>query len=441
MRGSLHSRFSGGLGAVVLIDIIHRWLSARGMRGPGLAVLADVLGVLCLVAAMWFVNWVAKGVISRLVRRVVLHTAATWDDVFLRCGVFTRLSHLAPALVLAGFKSRFFARQETWLEVMRVVVNVYFVVIALMVIAALFDAIVELYDMRSGSGRVPLKGFMQGAQLVSYLSGGVLIFSLVLGRSPRYFLSGLGALTAVLLLIFRDALLGLVAGVQISVNRMVQVGDWIELPKFGADGDVIELGLTTTKVRNWDNTITTIPTHALTSEPLKNWRGMQESGGRRIQRAIYLDIASFRFVDDALLHKLSTFELLRPYLEQERRELEYERRSAGLDTNAPFDGRRLSNIGCFRVYVTAYLRAHPQLRHDMDFLVRQRQPSDKGLPLELYVFSSDTRLAAYESIQSDIFDHLLTVVPEFELRVFQSPTGHDFRQLSPSARDCETSRN
>jgi miniconductance mechanosensitive channel len=435
MLGATLSRCSSGARALVLIDIIYRWLSARGMHGPRLALLADILGVLCLVAAMWFANWVAQRVISKLVRRVVLHSAARWDDVFLRCGVFTRLSHLAPALVLTGFKSRFFARQEVWLEVMRVVVNVYFVVIALMVMAALLDAIVELYDTSSASGRVPLKGFMQGAQLVLFLAGGILILSLVLGRSPRYFLSGLGALTAVLLLIFRDALLGLVAGVQISVSRMVQVGDWIELPKYGADGDVIEVGLTTTKVKNWDNTITTIPTHALTSEPLENWRGMQESGGRRIKRAIYLDIASFRFVDDALMSQLLTFDLLRPYLEQERRELEDERRRDGHDTNAPFDTRRLSNIGCFRAYVTAYLRAHPQLRHDMDFIVRQRQPSDKGLPLELYVFSRDTRLAAYETIHSDIFDHLLTVVPEFELRVFQSPTGHDFRQLSPRARD------
>jgi miniconductance mechanosensitive channel len=318
---------------------------------------------------------------------------------------------------------------------MRVVANVYFVVIALLVLHALLDAIVELYDMRSGGGRVPLKGFMQGAQLALFLAGGVTILSLVLGRSPRYFLSGLGALTAVLLLIFRDALLGLVAGIQISVNRMVQVGDWIELPQFGADGDVIEVGLTTTKVRNWDNTITTIPTHALTSEPLKNWRGMRESGGRRIQRAIYLDIASFRFIDDALLHKLLSFGTLRPYLEQKLRELDDERRHDGRGTNVPIDGRRLSNIGCFRAYVMAYLRAHPQLRQDMDFLVRQRQPSDKGLPLELYVFCSDTRLAAYESIQSDIFDHLLTIVPEFDLRVFQSPSGHDFRLLSPAARD------
>jgi miniconductance mechanosensitive channel len=234
----------------VLIDIIYRWLSARGMRGPALALLADVLGVLSLLAAMWLVNWVAKHVISRAVRSIVLRSDAMWDDIFLRAGVFTRLSHLAPALVLVGFKSRFFARQHAWLDAIRVVVNVYLVVIALMVIAALLDAVVEIYDRKSASRRVPLKGFMQGAKLVVFLAGGLFILSLVLGRSPRYFLSGLGALTAVLLLIFRDALLGFAAGVQISVSRMVQVGDWIELPKYGADGDVIDVGLTTTSSRS-----------------------------------------------------------------------------------------------------------------------------------------------------------------------------------------------
>jgi miniconductance mechanosensitive channel len=417
----------------VLIDIIHRWFADRGVSGPWLSLLADGVGVLLLLVAMSLVNWVAKAVILRVVRRVVLHTASLYDDVLLRCGVFTRLSHLAPALVLTTFKSRFFARQETWLEVMRIGINVYLVVIALMVITAVLESVVEIYDMKSGPRRVSIKGFMQGAQLAVYLCGGVFILSVVLGRSPRYFLSGLGALTAVLLVIFRDALLGLAAGIQISVNHLVQVGDWIELPKYGADGDVIEVGLTTTKVRNWDHTITTIPTHALTSEPLKNWRGMQESGGRLIQRAIYLDMASFCFVDDALMDKLSTFSLLAPYLERKRRELADYNRREGQDMSVLVNGRRLSNIGCLRAYVTEYLRAHSQIDKEMDFFVRQRQPSDKGLPLEVYVFCTDTRLAVFESIQSDIFDHLLTVVPEFGLRVFQSPTGHDLRQLNDPA--------
>lgn len=417
----------------MLIDIIHRWLAGRGMRGPRLALLADVIGVLCLLAGMWLVNKAAKVIIAKVVRRAVLHSANPWDDVFLRCGVFTRLSHLAPALVIATFKSRFFARQPAWLEVMRVALNVYLVTIALMVTAALIEALIEVYDRRSEGPRVTFRGIMQGAKLLVYVSGGIFILSLVLGRSPRYLLSGLGALTAVLLLIFRDVLLGFAAGVQISVSRMAQVGDWIELPKYGADGDIIDVGLTTTKVRNWDNTISTIPTHALTSEPLKNWRSMQELGARRIKRAIYLDIESFCFVDDTLMNRLLGFRALRPYLERKQRELAEEQRERR-EGNDPPACRRPSNIGCFQAYAMAYLRAHPRLRQDLEVVVRQREATDKGLPLELYAFSSETRLAAYESIQSEIFDHLLTIAPQFELRVFQSPTGYDFRHMA-SARE------
>jgi miniconductance mechanosensitive channel len=425
--GSWQARRAGV--EAVLIDTIYRWLAARGLSGPGLPLLADVIGVFCLFAAMWLVHWVAQALILRVVSRVVRHTASPWDDVLLRCGVFTRLSHIAPALVLTGFQSRFFARQEAWLDVMQVAINVYLAVIVLLVIDAVFKAVVELYDMKSSTRRVPLKGFMQGAQLVLFLAGGVFILSIVLGRSPRYLLSGLGALTAVLLLVFRDALLGLVAGIQISVNRMVQVGDWIELPSLGADGDIIDVGLTTTKVQNWDNSITTIPTHALTSGPVKNWRSMHESGGRRIQRAIYLDMQSFRFVDETLMDKLLGFSRLRPYLEQKRRELEQYNQREEQDLSVAVNGRRLTNIGCFRAYVGAYLRAHPRIHQDMPILVRQRQPSDKGLPLELYVFSNDTSWTAYEGVQADIFDHLLTIVPEFELRVYQSPTGSDFQPM------------
>ena len=418
---------------VVLIDVIHRWLAARGMRGPWLALLADVIGVLCLFLAMWLVNWVAKAIILRVVRRIVHHTSSRWDDVLLRCGVFTRLSHVAPALVLMILKSRYFARQEAWREVMEIGISVYLVVIVLMVSNALLDSVVVIYDMKATTRRVPLKGFMQGAQLVIILAGGIFVVSLVLGRSPLFLLSGLGALTAVLLLIFRDPLLGLVAGIQISVNRMVQVGDWIELPKYDADGDIIDVGLTTAKVRNWDHTITTIPTHALTSEPVKNWRGMHESGARLIKRSIYLDMQSFRFLDDALMNKLLTFSRLRSYLEEKRRVLEEHNQHESCDLSVPVNGRRLTNIGCFRAYVTAYLRAHPQIHQGMTFMVRQRQPTDKGLPLEIYVFSNDTRWAAYEGLQADIFDHLLTVVPEFDLRIFQSPTGHDFRLIESRA--------
>lgn len=421
----------------MLIDAIHRWLIARGISNGWADLLTDVTGLVVLVLAMFVTNFVARRVILRSLDKLVRGTSSRWDDVLQRNGVFSRLSHIAPALVLTSFGPRFFARQEGWIRTFNIGVSIYLVVIVLIVVDAVLDASVDIYQQHSTTRRLPIKGFTQGAKLVSVLLGGIFILSIAFGRSPLYFLSGLGALTAVLLLIFKDALLGLVAGIQISVNQMVSVGDWIEMPKYGADGDVIDVSLTVVKVRNWDKTITTVPTYALISDPVKNWRGMQESGGRRIKRAIYLDMQAFRFVDDALLAKLMTFKRLRPYLEAKLAEIhEYNAQHGDLDSSVLVNGRRLTNVGCFRAYVTAYLRAHPQIRQDMTFLVRQLAPTEKGLPLELYVFTSDTRWAVYEGIQADAFDHLLTVLPEFGLRVYQAPSGYDVRDaLGAAIRD------
>ena len=311
-------------------------------------------------------------------------------------------------------------------------------IILLLVVDALLDSVVEIHERKDSTRHLPLKGVAQGAKLIAFLFGGVLILSIILDRSPLYFLSGLGAVTAILLVVFRDAILGLVAGVQISVNRMIQIGAWIEMAKYGADGDVIDVGLTTVKVRNWDKTITTVPTYALISDPVKNWRGMFETGGRRIKRAIHLDMQSFRFVDDALLKKMFTFRRLRPYLERKLPELADANREEDLSVSV--NGRRLTNIGCFRAYAEAYLRSHPEVNQEMILLVRQLAASDKGLPLELYLFTADTRWAVHERVQADIFDHLLTVVPEFGLSVFQSPSGSDLRTAAEKLAANSTPR-
>jgi miniconductance mechanosensitive channel len=318
----------------------------------------------------------------------------------------------------------------------------YIVAVVVLVVDALLDAGVDFYNQRSSTRRVPLRGFAQGGKLVAYLLGLVAILSQLLDRSPIYLLSGLGALTAVLVVLFKDALLGFVAGVQISVNRMVQIGDWIEMAKYGADGEIVDVGLTTVKVQNWDKTITTVPTYALISDPVKNWRGMVESGGRRMKRAIYLDVGSFRFLDEVLLDKLSTFRRLAPYLERKREEIAAHNRQLGEGANVLANGRRLTNIGTFRAYAEAYLREHPGIHPGMTLLVRQLDPTDKGLPLELYAFTCDTSMSAHEGVQADIFDHLLTIVPEFGLRLFQSPAGGDVRALAsgelvPSSRTFE----
>jgi miniconductance mechanosensitive channel len=414
---------------VILIDEIRSWLSAQGMSDAWAVPLADLASLLALVFCAFLVNWIAKKIILRIVQAAVKKTTVTWDDAFLESGVFTRLSHIAPALVVTAFGPRFFVRDDALVKALAVGVNVYLIVIVLMVLSALMNAAVMIYDQSASTKYVPIKGFVQGAKLVVFLFGIILILSVLLDQSPVYFLSGLGALTAVLLLVFRDALLGLVAGIQISVNRMIQVGDWIEMSKYGADGDVIDVSLTTVKVRNWDKTITTVPTYALISDPVKNWRGMQDSGGRRIKRSILIDMSTVSFVDDALLQKLRTFKRLRPHLEEKLPEIEAWNAREQADPSVPANARRLTNLGCFRAYVTAYLKENPNIHQSMTFLVRQLQPTDKGLPLEIYVFTNDTRWAIYEGVQADIFDHLLAVIGEFGLAVYQSPSGRDVQRL------------
>lgn len=415
----------------MLIEWILSWLLQQGVESTYAEHLAVSASIGALALCAWIANFVAKRIILRIVSSLVRRTPVQWDDIFLKVGVFTRLSHVAPALVVMLLGPEFFLHSESWAKRLAVGVNVYFIIIVVLVAHALLDAIVELFERSNSSKKgMPIRSFVQGAKLVVVMMSGIMILSLLLSRSPIYFLSGLGALTAVLLLVFKDVLLGLVAGVQISVSRMVQIGDWIEMEKYGADGFVIDVSLTTVKVENWDKTITTVPTYALIADPVKNWRSMFESGGRRIKRSIYIDMQSLRFVDEALLKKMFTFERLRPYLEQKLPELEEWNRRMHADLSVLVNGRRMTNIGCFRAYVAAYLRSHDQIHQEMTFLVRQLQPTDKGLPLEIYVFTKDTRWAVYEGIQSDIFDHLLTVLPEFELSVYQSPSGNDLRRLA-----------
>jgi miniconductance mechanosensitive channel len=265
--------------------------------------------------------------------------------------------------------------------------------------------------------------------LILFLTFTILVIAMVVGRSPVVFLSGLGAVTAILLLVFKDTILGFVAGIQIAANDMVRPDDWIEMPKYGADGSVIDVTLNTVKVRNWDKTVTTIPTYALISDSFKNWRGMTESGGRRIKRALHLDMTSIRFCDEEMLDRFKKIQFIREYLERKLEEISRHNRECAVDESVLVNGRRLTNVGTFRAYIEAYLRNHPMVHQEMTFLVRHLAPTEHGLPIEVYVFSKDQRWAVYESIQADIFDHLLAVVPEFDLRVFQSPTGSDVRSL------------
>jgi len=275
-----------------------------------------------------------------------------------------------------------------------------------------------------------LTGFFQVLKIILYFTGTIFMISVIFDRAPVYLLSGLGAMTAVLLLVFKDPILGFVAGIQLISNRMLKEGDWIEMPKYGANGDVIDITLTTVKVRNFDRTITNIPTYALITDSFKNWRGMQESGGRRIKRAINIDIGSIRFCTPEMTARYSKIRYIAEYMQMKNQEIGQYNKGLGEDVNDPANSRRLTNIGTFRAYIKVYLENHALINTQMTFLVRQLAPTGHGLPLEIYVFCKDKEWARYEAVQSDVFDHLLAMAPEFDLRVFQFPTGHDLARMT-----------
>jgi miniconductance mechanosensitive channel len=404
-------------------------LTGRGVPVDQAELAARAMGIVALLFLAWAANFLAKRVIVRAVTAVVRRTNVQWDDALVDAGVFTRLSHLVPALVIRAFGNGVLGDSvaaERWLENF---VTIYLLVIVLGVFSAVLDAGRKILEQSKVGVRMPLKGFVQAVKLAGVVIVGIFILSVVFGKTPVYFLSSLGALTAVMLLIFKDAILGFVAGIQISVNQLVQVGDWIEVPKAGADGDVIDVSLTTVKVRNWDKTITTVPTYSLISDSFINWRGMQESGGRRIKRALYLDMQTVHFADEAMLTRWRRIDLLRPYLDEKVAELVADAAKATTDAGVPGNRRTLTNLGTFRAYIAAYLHAHPKINQEMTFLVRHLDPTERGLPIEIYVFSADKVWANYEAIQADIFDHLLAMVPEFDLRIFQSPGGYDLQKL------------
>ncbi len=412
----------------ILQDILIGWGSDETV-----AVLAShAIGAVSVIALAIFANWAVKAALLRIIGPIIHRTPWKWDDVLLDHGVFTRLSHLAPAFVIKVFGSAVFGAYS---DIVAGAVQVYVLVILWMILSAFLNATQAIFERTDEGANVPVKGFVQAVKLVLFLIVGILVMSVIFGRSPVYFLSGLGAATAVMMLIFRDALLGLVAGVMISVNRMVRVGDWIDMPSNGADGDVIDVSLTTVKVRNWDRTITTIPSYDLISKSFKNYHGMYESKGRRIKRALNIDMQTIRFVDEELLEHFKRVRRLLPYLESKVREIEEANSETGLDLDVLCNGRRLTNIGTFRAYCTAFLKEHPKLNHNLMLQVRQLAPTEHGLPIEIYAFTSDTSWIPHEAVQGDIFDHLLSVLEEFGLRVFQEPSGHDLREAFSKSKE------
>ncbi len=388
---------------------------------------ATIIVVTILLALM--ADFIVKRIIISTITLLVKRSRNDWDDVFLKQKVFNRLAHLAPAIIIFYFLQYIF-EAEGLVKFLGNVTQAIMVLLVLLVIDAFINAVHEIYHKLSISQGRNIKGYVQVVKIFFYGMAIILIISIFANKAPGALLAGLGAVAAILLLIFRDTILGFVASIQLSANNMVKVGDWISMPKYNADGDVIDISLHTVKVQNWDKTIATIPTYALVSESFNNWKGMEESGGRRIKRSINIDMTSVRFLDAEQIEKLRKFHLLKNYISKKEKEIKEFNESLGMEEGTVTNGRKMTNLGTFRKYLENYLQQHPMIHKDMTFLVRHLQPTDKGLPLEIYVFSKDQAWANYESIQADIFDHVLAILPEFDLRVFQNPTGSDFQNLA-----------
>jgi len=385
--------------------------------------------LLALLAGALVVNLVAKVILVGAARAVAKRSDVTWDDALVSHNVFGRLVQVLPALVVYVGVPFVPGLPEDGAQLMRNVAMAYMVLMLTLALTAMLSAANTIYSASPLASERPLKGFVQLVQIVVWILGGVLMISAVLDRSPLLLLSGFGAMTAILLLVFKDTILSLVASVQLTAQDMVRVGDWIEMPQFGADGDVIDVQLHTIKVQNWDKTITTIPTHRLITDSFKNWRGMSQSGARRIKRAIFIDVTTIRVQTQVEVDHFTRFALLKDYIKNKERELADYNAGLATELDEEVNRRRLTNIGTFRAYAYNYLRNHPRIDQGKTLIVRQRAPGPEGLPLEIYCFTNTTEWAVYEDIQSDVFDHLLAIVPEFGLRLYQKPAGSDLANL------------
>lgn len=408
-----------------MIEVIEGWFTGLGLGEAGINIASRTTAVAGLLVVAYLANLTTKRIILRAVRRLVEKTKTNWDDALVNRQLFTRLSHLAPALVISFAAPFVFQGSPELVAIAQRASEVYILLAGLLAASALLNAVGDVYQNFAISQRVPITGYIQIVKIALTVVIVILALSASLDKSPLVFFTGLGALTAVILLIFKDTILGFVGGVQLVVNDMVRPGDWIEMPKYGADGDVVEITLNTVKVRNWDKTISTIPTYALISDSFKNWRGMSESGGRRIKRSFHIDVNSIRFCTPEMVERFSKIQILRGYVEQKLEELAGYNLENNADETVLVNGRRMTNIGTFRAYLVAYLKSHPKIHQQMTLIVRQLQPTERGLQLEIYVFCNDQRWRPYEDIQADIFDHIFAALPEFDLRPFQNPTGSE----------------
>ncbi len=409
-------------------ELITTWLLEQGVSNKYLEMSAMVVGLLIILFVSTISYYIAKNQILKVAHRLIVKTKNTWDDALIEHEVLPRLTLLLPFILVLFLTPLVFPSELLVAELLVLLSKVFLTFQIARSISAMLNVSKSLYHETAKQKYLPLNSIIQVIKLAVYLVAAIIIVSVILNRSPIYLLSGLGALTAVLILVFQDTIKGLVASIQISANKMVVAGDWIELPKYGADGDVIEIGLNTVKVENFDKTITTVPTYALISDSFKNWRNMYHTGARRIKRTLIIDISSIDFYSLEKVDFLANTNLLKTYLTDKKQKIEIENEALNQDNCLnQIDTRQLTNIGTFRAYIEMYLNQNPNIRNDLTCMVRQLSATSSGLPLELYCFANTTDWVQYEAIQADVFDHLFAIAPHFDLRVFQHPTGFDWK--------------
>jgi miniconductance mechanosensitive channel len=411
------------------INRYNELLTGTGLSEGMVVFIENGTTILITIILALLADFIVKRIIIAAITALTKRTKNDWDDVLVKQKVFNRLAHLAPALIIYN-ALQFIFDAENLVTFLGNLTQSYMILVVLMVIDSVLNALHEIYMKLPISKGRNIKGFIQVVKIIFYFIAVILIISAFSEEPPKSLMAGLGAMAAVLLLVFKDTILGFVASIQLSANKMVNVGDWIAMPKYNADGDVIDISLNTVKVQNWDKTIATIPTYALVSESFNNWKGMEESGGRRIKRSLNIDMNSVTFLSPEQIEKLGNFHLLKDYINDKQKEIAEFNKSLKLEEGTVTNGRKMTNLGTFRKYMEEYLHHHPMISNEMTFLVRHLQPTDKGLPMEIYVFSKDQAWANYEAIQADIFDHTLAILPEFDLNVFQNPTGSDFQKLT-----------
>lgn len=408
-------------------DILKQWLTQQGVQQNIAEISSYTLIIAGILFIAFFVTWLVNRTFLPAIVKLIHKNRFHWDDPLIENKFFHKISWFIPLAIISFFQDLLLHDDSSISLFLSRLLASGMVIVASLSITALLSATNSIYTKLSSKRSSTIRGYTDAARLITYLCCGIFLIAIFTGRSPWGLMSLLGGLTAIILLLFKDTLLGFVATIQLAATDMVRIGDWIQMESYGADGDVIDISIHCVLVQNWDKTVTSIPTYALISNSFVNWRGMQESGGRRIKRSINIDISSIHFVNEEELAELHKITILEQYLLPRQTEVETYNKRHEVDTESIINGRQQTNIGIFRAYVQEYLRHNPQIHPNMTFLVRQLAPTETGLPLQIYVFSRDQNWANYEAIQADIFDHLFAALPFFGLRVFQNPSGYDFR--------------